>query len=118
MRCEPTQHRLSEIQGFDKIDDKPLGEADVYLHFFLLFFDWYVTHYDGDDMFFGYVSNNAQPEASEFGYIPFSELKKLNCMGIEVECEIRDAWKVRPTKEVDNIRDTATWLPVFQSKNL
>jgi len=49
-------------------------QAIVYLHYFYGGSDWYVTEFDGDKEFFGYVVLNGDYEMSEFGYIPVEEL--------------------------------------------
>lgn len=38
---------------------------------------WYVTEYDGDDTFFGYVVSGLGPDCDEFGYFSRSELEAL-----------------------------------------
>ncbi|MGZ3493351.1 MAG: DUF2958 domain-containing protein [Thermodesulfobacteriota bacterium] len=64
--------------------------------------DWFISEYDGEDLFFGYaVIGN--PEFAEWGYISFAELKQIRVPpGIEVDCELFDP----PLKasEIEEIR--------------
>jgi hypothetical protein len=52
--------------------------------------DWFISEYDGEDLFFGYAIIG-NPEFAEWGYISFTELKQIRIPpGIEVDCEIFD----------------------------
>jgi len=62
----------------------------IYIHFFIVDCDWFISEYDGEDLFFGYgIIGN--PAFSEWGYISFKELKQIRLpSGIEVDCELSD----------------------------
>ena len=105
---EPSQEQLKKIPGLYETEDTPLGEKLVYLHFFIGGCDWYVTEYDGDDLFFGYAILNGDEEMAEWGYISFEELKKLKIPpGFEVECEA--FWRIRKAREVEKIKVASHW---------
>jgi len=49
---EPTKGRLSEIPRLYETEHVPLKEKIVHLHFFIAGCDWYITEFDGSDIFF------------------------------------------------------------------
>jgi len=75
-----------------------------YLHCFIGRCDWFISEYDGEDLFFGYAIIG-NPKFAEWGYISFTELRHINIPpGIEVDCELFDP----PLKasEIEEIRTT------------
>ncbi len=71
------------------------------MHFFLGSSDFYITEYDGDDLFFGFV-NLGEPQNAEWGYVSLSELKAVRVApGFEID---RDLWwqprRVRDIAEI------------------
>lgn len=79
----------------------PLAEKIVTGHFFLGSCDWYVTEFDGEDLFFGYA-NLGDPQNAEWGYFSLSELKSVKAQGV-FEVDFDKHWNVRPVSEVKEI---------------
>jgi len=73
----PNKNRLSKIPKLYKTEWVPLLDKIVHLHFFIGNSDWYITEYDGEDTFYGYVILNGDKQYAEFGYISFQELKDI-----------------------------------------
>jgi hypothetical protein len=46
---------------------------------------------------------------AEWGYISFTELRSIRVNGIEIDCEVEEAWRVRRAVEVDKIRIANVW---------
>ena len=72
----PTKNQLSKIPKLYSQDDKG-GDIKIYMHFFLAGCDWFISEYDGDDIFFGFAILNRDYHNAEWGYISFQELKDL-----------------------------------------
>jgi hypothetical protein len=67
-----------------------LKDKRNYLHCFIGRCEWFISEYDGEDLFFGYAIIG-NPEFAEWGYISFTELKQIRIPpGIEVDCEFLD----------------------------
>lgn len=106
---EPTKGRLSEIPRLYETEHVPLKEKIVHLHFFIAGCDWYITEFDGSDIFFGYAILNQDYQMAEWGYISFTELKSINIGGIEIDCELEIWWKNPPAGQVKNICKGMGW---------
>ncbi len=101
---EPSKERLAKIPKLYETENVPLLDKLIYLHFFIAGCDWYITEYDGDDLFWGYAILHDYTNA-EWGYISFSELKAIKIAGwLEVDCETEESWKIRKASEVKKIR--------------
>jgi hypothetical protein len=86
---EPSPDRLAMIPKLYETESQPIKDKLIPLHFFIGGCDWYITEYAGEDLFFGYAILNADYENSEWGYISFSELRKIRINGWqEVDCEL------------------------------
>lgn len=109
MWSKPTRQTLSKIPRLYKTENTPLEEKLIYLHCFILGTDWYITEYDGDDLFWGFTILNSDYEMAEWGYISFAELKgiEIGSVGIEVDCEVN--WRVRKASEIAKIRKAQGW---------
>ena len=94
----PTQKQLDNIPRLYETESIPLAEKKVYLHFFIFGCDWYITEYDGDDLFFGYAILNGDIVNAEWGYVSFSELKSIKIDFVEIDCDLY--WEVVPAKQV------------------
>jgi len=103
MLNEPTKEQLDEIPGLYETENIPLMDKLIYLHFFMFGSDWYVTEYDGDDTFLGFVILDNDYLNAEWGLISFQELRDLNINGIEVYCVID--WKPWPAAEIYKIKE-------------
>lgn len=100
----PTEERLNQIPRLYETDHIKLGDKLVYLHFFIFGSDWYITEYDGSDLFFGYAILHGDHQNAEWGYMSFSELKELQVNGIEIDCELECHWTVRQAREIKQIK--------------
>ena len=88
---------LSSIITQIKLKDKR-----NYLHCFIGRCHWFISEYDGEDVFFGYAILG-DSRFGEWGYISLEELRQIRIPpGIEVDCELFDP----PLKasEIDEIR--------------
>jgi len=74
---EPTEKELAIIPRLYSTEKIPLKYKKIYLHFFLSNSNWYISEYDGQDIFFGFVCLNGLKEFAEWGNISFKELKEL-----------------------------------------
>ncbi len=87
---EPTKEKLAKIPRLRETENTPLKDKHIYLHFFVGDCDWFISEYDGEDLFFGYAIIG-NPTFAEWGYISFEELKQIRVPpGIQVDCEIFD----------------------------
>ena len=102
---EPTQERLAQIPGLYETEEVPLAEKSIHLHFFIGGCDWWITEYDGNDIFFGFAVLNSDHQNSEWGYISFDELRQVKIGGwVEVDCELEEFWTVKKAKEIPAIK--------------
>jgi len=106
---EPSKERLAKIPKLYETEETPLQEKLIHLHFFIGAYDWFIAEYDGEDVFWGFVILNGDYEMAEWGYISLNELKSISVNGIEIDCEVEEAWKVRRAAEVDKIRIASGW---------
>jgi hypothetical protein len=95
--------RLKRIPKLYETEHVPLSEKLIFLHFFLFGCDWYVSEYDGDDFFLGFVILNTDIQNAEWGYFSFSELRAIKFGRMEIDCELEAFWKIRSASEVDKI---------------
>ena len=107
---EPSKERLAKIPRLYETEETPLQEKLIHLHFFIGACDWFIVEYDGEDVFWGFVILNGDYEMAEWGYISLNELKSISVNGIEIDCEVEEAWKVRRAAEVDKIRIASGWV--------
>jgi hypothetical protein len=80
----------------------PLKDKAIYLHFFIGDCDWFISEYDGGDLFFGYATLG-EDMFGEWGYISFTEPKNIRIPpDIQAGCEFFDT----PLKasEIEEIR--------------
>jgi len=106
---EPSKERLAKIPKLYETEETPLQEKLIHLHFFIGACDWFIAEYDGEDLFWGFAILNGDDEMAEWGYVSFSELKSISVNGIEIDCEVEEAWKVRTASETDKIRIASGW---------
>ena len=106
----PSKKRLDRIPKLYETEDIPLKEKEIFLHFFIGDCDWFICEFDGKDMFWGFVVLNGDLEMAEWGYISFNELKAIKIgMGIEIDCEVEEFWRIRPARKVDLICRAQGW---------
>lgn len=106
----PSKKRLEKIPRLYETEHTPLQDKLIYLHFFIADCDWFISEYDGDDLFWGFAILNNDLEMAEWGYISFRELKSIKIDGcIEIDCELEEYWKIRKASEVDKIRVAQGW---------
>jgi len=98
---EPTKKQLNRIPRLYETESIPLKDKIVHMHFFILGCDWYVTEFDGEDIFFGYAILNSDHQNAEWGYISLKELKELSINGIEIDRELH--WEPKLAGKVEKI---------------
>ena len=99
---EPGKERLSEIPKLYETEDIPPEEKLICLHFFIGGCDWYISEFDGEDLFFGFAILNNDYLNAEWGYISFEELRSVKIHGfLEIECET--SWKICKAKDIERI---------------
>ncbi len=87
---EPTSEQLAKIPRLYETESTPLKDQLIHLHFFIGACDWFISEYDGEDLFFGYAILG-NPELDEWGYVSFTELKQIKIPpGIEIDYEFLD----------------------------
>jgi hypothetical protein len=106
---EPSTERLLKIPRLSETENIKAQDKMIHLHFFIGGCDWFVAEYDGDDLFWGFAILNQDYEMAEWGYVSFSELKSITVKGIEIDCEVEEAWRVRRAAEIDKIRIANGW---------
>ena len=72
----PTEAQLATIPRPGSQSEIKPENVIIYMHFFVGACDWWISEYNGDDVFFGFV-NLGDPEMAEWGTISFSELQEL-----------------------------------------
>jgi hypothetical protein len=88
---EPTPEQLARIPRLYETENIPLKDKPIHLHCFIGGCDWFISEYDGEDLFFGYVILNNDVYLAEWGYASLAELKSLNIPpGFDIDCEIYD----------------------------
>lgn len=105
----PATSRLANIPKLYETENISVQDKLVHLHFFLGGCDWYVIEYDGDDLFWGFVVLNNDMQMAEWGYFTFSELQATRISGLEVDCELKQFWEIRPAHQVDKICQAQGW---------
>jgi hypothetical protein len=106
---EPSTERLSKIPKLYETENIRLQDKLIHLHFFIGGCDWYIAEFDAQDLFWGFAILNDDYEMAEWGYVSFSQLKSISINGIEIDCEIEGAWKVRRAAEINKIRIANVW---------
>ena len=107
---EPSTERLSKIPRLYETENIRTQDKLIHLHFFIGACDWFIAEYDGQDLFWGFAILNQDYEMAEWGYVSFSELKSISVKGIEIDCEVEEAWRVRRAAEITKIRIANGWL--------
>jgi len=100
MWSEPSKEELAKIPKLYAQEGTHTRSKKVYLHFFVGNCDWYITEFDGEDIFFGFT-DLGDPENAEWGYISFKELRDLKVSWLEVDTDKH--WQVKKVKEVSKI---------------
>ena len=107
----PTKERLAKIPKLYQTENIPLKDKLIYLHFFISGCDWYISEFDGEDLFWGFAVLNNDFHNAEWGYISFSELKAIRIQGwLEIDCELEEFWQVRKASEIDKVSIAHGWL--------
>jgi len=87
---EPKPEQLAKLPKLYQTEKVPLKDKPIYIHFFIGDCDWFISEYDGEDLFYGHAIIG-DPAFAEWGYISFTELKQIRIPpGIEVDCELFD----------------------------
>ena len=102
----PTDEMLQALPTIVELDDIPVGEQIVHLHFYMANLEWYITAYDPKRReFFGYSLDNQHPEYTEWTLINFDDLISLKIRGLNVSRDVH--WKRASAKTIDKIVDTS-----------
>ena len=48
---EPTKEQLAKLPKLYETEKSPLKDKPIYFHFFIGVCDWFVSEYDGEDLF-------------------------------------------------------------------
>lgn len=80
----------------------------VQMHFFIAGWDWYVTEFDGDDEFFGFVVG-LEPE---LGYFSLSELETLKLQQQIIACDDPSDGGFRKLTIEMNVERDEHWRPL------
>ncbi len=103
----PSREQLDRIPRLYETEHIPAEDKLIYIHFFIGGCDWYVSEYDGDDIFFGFAILNGDYENAEWGYISFAELTSIRIHGLEIDCETN--WTPKKASEIENISIAQGW---------
>ena len=116
---EPTEVDLNKIPRLYEIEDVPVKDKVIHLHFFIGNSDWYIAEFDGDDIFFGFACLNNWKDLAEWGYISYKELKELKVDApvsingqralIPLEIDMDLNWISRRSFNVSLIRECQGW---------
>ncbi len=99
---EPSKEELNRLPRLYETENLPLAEKPIGMHFFLAGCDWWISEFDGEDLFFGYAVLNGDEEMGEWGSISLTELKSLKIgPGIEVDRDLH--WKIKQAKDIPAI---------------
>ena len=115
----PSKSRLDTIPKLYETESTSLKDKEIYLHFFIGGCDWYISEYDGDDLFFGFCILNSDLRNAEWGYISFSELKSIkidNCL--EIDCVLEEYWQKQKASEIENICLAQGWTMPAKKKEV
>jgi len=109
---KPSKEQLAKIPPLDSQSEVKQENVIIHLHFFSGACDWWISEYDGDDVFFGFV-NLGDPDMAEWGTISFRELenlktdipfysmkpfKEIGRFPIEVDCD--KYWQPKKVSEI------------------
>ena len=84
MWATPSKEELEQIPKLYVHQEVPPEDKMVVGHFFIGGCDWWVTEFDGEDLFYGFACLG-DPLNAEWGYTSLDELAKINVRGIEVD---------------------------------
>jgi len=113
---EPSKERLAKIPRLYETEHIPIEDKLIHLHFFIGGCDWYISEYDGEDLFFGFAILNNDLQSSEWGYVSFRELKAIKIKGwLEVDCE--SIWQVCEAQKIEKIGIAHGWIEDFCREN-
>ncbi len=105
---KPSKEQLSAIPALYQTEETPLKDKLVFLHFSIGNCDWYVSEFDGKDVFWGFAILNNDFQMSEWGYFGFEELSSIKVKGF-YEIENDTSWQVRPAHQVERICKAQGW---------
>ena len=109
----PSKERLEKIPKLYETELTQLQDKLIYLHFFIGACDWFISEFNGDDLFFGFAILNNDYINAEWGFVSFGELKDVKVDGwLEVDCELPDFFPVQRASEVVRICEASGWKEV------
>jgi len=101
----PTKKQLAQIPPLNSEAEVPADDIIIHLHFFMGAFDWYISEYDGQDIFFGFA-NLGMPEFAEWGTVSFQELKDVKNGFLEVDTD--KYWQPKKFSEIERVQQILT----------
>ena len=84
---KPSKAQLSRIPEIYATEEIETDDKIIHMHFFIGGCDWWVTEFDGENTFFGFVNLN-NPQLAEWGYFTLNELDTININGIHVDRDL------------------------------
>lgn len=106
----PSKERLDKIPRLYETEHVALRDKMIHLHFFIGGCDWYITEFDGEDIFWGFA-HLGDDQCAEWGYIRFSELRSIKIDGwLEIDCELEEHWTPKRAIEIEKIRTAQGWF--------
>ena len=101
MWSKPTQSDLDKIPKLYSTEETPIGDKIIHGHFFVGGCDWYISEFDGEDIFFGFVILNNDLQMAEWGNVSFQELKELKMGFAEVDWDKH--WTKKQANQIEKI---------------
>ena len=109
----PQKERLAKIPKLYETEHVSPRDKMIYLHFFIGACDWFISEFDGEDIFFGFAILNNDFINAEWGYISFSEIKDIKIDDwLEIDCELEEFFPVQRAEEIIRIREAHGWKEV------
>lgn len=113
----PSKARLAKIPGLYDTEKIPLQDKEIHLHFFIAGCDWYISEFDGEDLFWGFA-NLGDDQCAEWGYISFSELKSIKVQGyLEIDSEFAKYFPVQKAINIEKLRIANGWHEPVSPEN-
>ncbi len=110
---KPQKAQLKTVPALYQTEEMPLKDKTIYFHFFIGNCDWYVSEFDGEDTFWGFVILNNDFQMAEWGYFSFGELANIRIKGI-FEIENDTSWQIRQAHQIERICQAQGWtIPDF-----
>jgi len=104
---EPTELQLQSLPRLYAAESDQLDRIMIYMHFFYSCCDWYISEFDGKDLFFGFAILHGDLQNAEWGYMSFREMKAINVHGVQIDRDVY--WMPKPAGEIPKIALAHGW---------